>query len=371
MNGAPPPTGARHARPHPAVFRATNSAVLYSDRHGRHGKALRARRRRSRHCPRPAACQQPTRFRHPALCPPPSRARAGPNRVAAFADARFRRAADRCRSGAVRRIRPPGGDAPRAFARTPKIPGPPKLRSRRMACVPSDQHGCRLGHGSRRAHRPGDARPSPREQHPSAFGDGVGANRAGRPCPGTQENLRGTRGRDDRRRAGQAGGFAGGRSGPAPVALRLAARLLGVARALEHRRTVGSPRIRTRAWHRPGTRRTHPYHPPRALDRRRCDHDCPPHRRTRTGAEDGDSRRPGREPRNSADGRNARHVREIHGDAVQPGTQPRREAFPGDPARRRQSSGPIPPHHRRPTAGEGRRRRRRRRRRARDRHGTT
>ena len=266
---------------------------------------------------------------------------------------------------------PPGRDAPRAFARTPKVPGPPQLRSRRLACVPSDRHGCRLGHGSRRAHRPGDARPSPGEQRPSAFGDGVGADRAGRPCTGTEENLRGARGRDDRRRAGHAGGIAGGRSGTAPVALRLAAGLFGVARALEHRRAAGSPRIRARAGNRPGTRRTHPYHPPRPLDRRRGDHDRPAHRRSRTGAANGNARGPGREPRNPADRRDARHVREIHGHVVQPGTQPRREAFPGDPARRRQSSDPVPPHHRRPPAREGRRRGRRRRRRARDRHGAT
>ena len=296
-----------------------------------------------------AACQQPPRIRRPALPPSASGARAGPDRAAAGGDDRFRGEADRCRSAAVRRLCATGSDPPRACCSNCKGTWAceASVSTDWRACL-RVRHGRRLGHGSRRAHRPGDARPSPREQHPSAFGGGAGAHRAGRACTGAKENLRGARGRDDRCRAGHAGGIADSRSGPAPVALRLAARLLGIARALEHRRAVGSPRIRARAGNRPGTRRAHPHHPPGAPDRRRGDHDRPAHRRARTRAANGDPRCPDREPRNPADRRDARHVREIHGDAVQPGAQPRREAFPGDPARRRQgsrscSAAPSPP----------------------------
>ena len=84
---------------------------------------------------------------------------------------------------------------------------------------------CGVGHGSRRAHCPGDARPSTSEPGPAPFGDGAGAHRIGRPCPGTQEDLRGACGRTVRYGAGYAGRTALGRSGPASVPLRLVARL--------------------------------------------------------------------------------------------------------------------------------------------------
>ena len=298
------------------------TAVLDSDRHGRHGAPLCARRRRSRdrRARRRASnrlgfavqlcvLRDPGRVLDPTEVPPEP--------MLAFVARQI--GADPALFG---EYAPPGRDATRAFARTPKVPGSPKLRSRRLACVPSDRHGCRLGHGSRRAHRPSDARPSPREQHPSAFGGGVGAHRVGRPCSGTQENLRRACHRGDRRRAGHAGGVADSRSGPAPVALRLAAGLLGVTRAFEHRRAVGSPRIRARARNRPGTRRANPHHPPDTPDRRRRNHDRAAHRRARTRAANCDPRCPGREPRNPADRRDTRDVREIHGDIVQPGAQP-------------------------------------------------
>ena len=56
------------------------------------------------------------------------------------------------------------------------------------------------------------------------------------------------------------------------------------------------------------------------------------------------------EPGNPARRRDARHVREIHGHAVQPGAEPGRAAFPGHAARCRQGTAPVPPHHRRAPA---------------------
>ena len=56
------------------------------------------------------------------------------------------------------------------------------------------------------------------------------------------------------------------------------------------------------------------------------------------------------EPRNPTDRCDARHVREIHGHAVQPGAEPGRAAFPGHAARCRQGADPVPPHHRRAPA---------------------
>ena len=58
-----------------------------------------------------------------------------------------------------------------------------------------------MGHGSRRTHRPGDARPSAGERRSASGGGGAGTNRAGRPCSRAKEDLRGARGRTVRRGA--------------------------------------------------------------------------------------------------------------------------------------------------------------------------
>ena len=74
------------------------------------------------------------------------------------------------------------------------------------------------------------------------------------------------------------------------------------------------------------------------------------------------------EPGDPARGRDARHVREVHGFAVHQGPEPGRAAFPGHEARRRQGTAAVPPHHRGAQAGQGDRRGRRHRRRPRGRH---
>ena len=91
----------------------------------------------------------------------------------------------------------PPGPKPAASMRVElqRLPAPPELRSRRLARLPSGRHGRGMGHGSRRTHRPGDARPSAGERRPASGGGGAGANRVGRACPGAKEDLRGARGR--------------------------------------------------------------------------------------------------------------------------------------------------------------------------------
>ena len=227
--------------------------------------------------------------------------------------------------------------------------------------LPSGRRGRGVGHGSWRTHRPGNARSSANKRRRAAAGDGARTDRAGRACSRAKENLRGARGRIVQRRAGHAREVAHGRSGIAPIPLRLAAGLFGVARALQHRRAAGSPRICPRVGNRSRAHRTHPRGSPRPADRRRDDHDCPAHRRSRTHTANGDPHCPGGEPRDPADRRDARHVREIHGHLVQPGTEPGRAAFPGHAARCRQGTGPVPSHNRRAPARQGNRRGRRRR----------
>lgn len=86
----------------------------------------------------------------------------------------------RDRSASIRRcsgIRPPGGNPPRACARTSKIAVSSELRSRRLAGVFSGRHGRGMGHGSRRTYRPGNARPSQDERRFASDCGGAGANR--------------------------------------------------------------------------------------------------------------------------------------------------------------------------------------------------
>ena len=66
----------------------------------------------------------------------------------------------------LRRLCATGSDPPRTCRRTAKISGPAEFRTGRLARLPSGRHGRGMGHGSRRAHRPGDARPSADEQRP-------------------------------------------------------------------------------------------------------------------------------------------------------------------------------------------------------------
>ena len=86
-------------------------------------------------------------------------------------------------------------DPPRACRRTAKVSGTAELRFRGLARLSSGRHGRGLGHGSRRTHRPGDARPSADERRLASGGGGVGANRVGRACPRAKEDLRDSRGR--------------------------------------------------------------------------------------------------------------------------------------------------------------------------------
>ena len=190
-------------RSHPAVLRATHPPVRHPDRSRRDGPALCARAptiwRSSGQSGARAiglgfavqlcALRHPGRVLDPAESPP-------------AADARLRRAAARRRSGAVRRLRAPGPDPPRARRRTAKLSAPAELRPGRLARLPSGRRGRGVGHGSRRTHRPGDARPSADERRLASAGGGAGADRAGRPCARAKEDLRGARGRADRRRAG-------------------------------------------------------------------------------------------------------------------------------------------------------------------------
>ena len=113
----------------------------------------------------------------------------------------------------------------------------------------------------------------------------------------------------------------------------------------------------------------HPSGPPRPAGRGRRHHDRTAHRRPRTGPADRHSRGPGRRPGDPARGRDARHVREVHGLPVHQGPEPGRAALPGHQARRGQGAAAVPPHDRGAQAGPRDRRGRRRRRRPRGRHG--
>ena len=169
---------------------------------GRDGEALRAQRRRPG--PRPGqAARESTGWASPssfASCGIP--AGAGSGRAAARGDARLRGA----NSSAYRpRCSPTTRAGTRPAASMPlelqRHPGPAQLRAGRLARLPSGRRGRGMGHGSRRTHRPGDARPSADEQRAAAGGGGAGADRAGRACPRAQEDLRGPGGRTDRCRA--------------------------------------------------------------------------------------------------------------------------------------------------------------------------
>ena len=189
MNGLPPPTGARYAASHPVVIRATNPAFLHPDRSSRNDPPLCARCRRSGARGSQASRGQSAGLRRSALRASSSGPRVGPVGVAARANARLRRETDRGRSRSVWRIRPPGRNPSRAFARTSKATASPELRSHRMARLSPGRHGRGMGHGSRRAHRPGDARPSAGEWRSASGGSRAGASRVGRASPRAKEDL--------------------------------------------------------------------------------------------------------------------------------------------------------------------------------------
>ena len=100
-----------------------------------------------------------------------------------------------------------------------------------------------------------DARPSAGEPRSASISGGPGANWVGRASPRAKEDLRDARGRAVRFGAGYAHGVARGRSRVAPLPLRLAAGLFGIARTLQHRRAAGPSRICAWAGDRPSTRR--------------------------------------------------------------------------------------------------------------------
>ena len=244
-----------------------------------------------------------------------------------------------------------------------------QLRVGGLARLPSGGRRRGLGHGSRRTHRPGDARPSADERRLASGGGGVGANRAGRASPGAKENLRGHRGRAVRHRSGtrstgllavdpelRRSRFAWLRDyseSPAP------SNIVALLDRLEYVRGLGIDAARAG--------RIHAARLARLVDEgaiMTVQHiaDLEPARRTAILVVQA------AEPGNPARRRDARHVREIHGHLVQPGAEPRRAAFPGHAARCRQGTDPVPPHHRRAPPREGSRRGRRRRGRTRDRH---
>ncbi len=131
-----------------------------------------------------------------------------------------------------------------------------ELRVRRLAVLPEGGCGCRLGHRSRRADRPGNGRSFAVEQRAASHGGGVGTDRTGGAGARPEEGLRDPGGRSDRRRAGRTREASGDRSRTAPLSLCLAAGLFGVARPLQHRRATRPPRIRARPGHRSRTRRS-------------------------------------------------------------------------------------------------------------------
>ena len=188
-----------------------------------------------------ASREQSAGIRRSVVRASPSRWRAGPVGVAARTYARLRRETNRGRFGTVRRLRAAGPDPPRTCRRVAKISVTAAFRFCGLAHLPSCWHRRGVGHGSRRTHRPGDARPSAIEQGSPPGGGGAGANRVGCPCTRTKEDFRDARCRIIRCGAGNTHGVARGRSGIAPLALRLAAGLFGVARAIQHRCAAGSP----------------------------------------------------------------------------------------------------------------------------------
>ena len=373
MNGLPPPTGARHAplapccppsnepgcsRSRPITSEMARHYVLGADDLA----LVRARRR----------VDQPARLRRPAmrcsaiLAAAWDPAEQPPEQMIAFVAQSDRRVdpalfADYAQRDQTRREH---------VRRTAKVPGSAELRARRLARLPSGRRGRGVGHGSRRAHRPGDARSSASEQRsccprrrcwsesgwPPVRGRERKPSRRSRPgCP-TRSGIR-SRGCltvDPELRRSRFAWLRDYSESPAP------SNIVALLDRLEYARGLGIDPARAG--------RIHAARLARLIDEGR-DHDRPAHRRTRTRAANGDPRGPGRQPRNPADRRDARHVREIHGHPVQPGTEPRRAAFPGNAARCRQGTGPVPPHHRRAPAREGSRRGRRRRGRTRDRHG--
>jgi hypothetical protein len=148
MNGFPPPTGARHAPSHLAVFRATSPPVLDPDRSGRDDPPLCARCRRSGSRRGQASCEQSVGLRRSALRASPSGWRAGPVGIAAGTNGRLRRATDRGRFGAVRRL---CAAPPRTRRGAAKVSGTAALRFGGLAHQPSCWHRRGLGHGSRRS----------------------------------------------------------------------------------------------------------------------------------------------------------------------------------------------------------------------------
>ena len=357
-----------HVPPLPAVHRAAHPPVRHPGRSRRDGQALRAQRRGPGARPDQAAHRQPTGVRRPALPPAASGPRPGPGERPPASDDRLRRSPARYRPAAFADYALRDQTRREHAVELQKLL---RLRSFRLA----DWRAC-LQVGTDAAWATdrgepivrGDARPSARCQRAHPCRDGAGADRAGSTRARPQAGVPGLGGRPDRDRARCARSTARGRSGAAPLPLRLAAGLPGVAGALQHGRAARPARLRARPRDRRRARRAHPCRPPRPPGRGRRHHDRTAHRRPRTGAADRDPRGPGRRPGDPARGRDARHVREVHGLPVHQGPEPGRAALPGHQARRGEGAAAVPPHHRGAQAGPGDRRGRRRRRRSRGRH---
>ena len=155
-------------------------AVLYPNRCRRNGPALCPQRRRPDPDPDEAAGGQSSGLRCPTLRTPLSWPRHRSGGIATRADACLCRKAAWYRSGIVRRVRPPGGNPPRAYDRTSEASAPPQFRVCRLAILSEGRRGCRLGDRPRGADRPGHDRPFAGEQRAPARGDGVGTDRAWR-----------------------------------------------------------------------------------------------------------------------------------------------------------------------------------------------
>ena len=240
-------------RSHPAVFRATHPPVRHPDRSRRDGQALCAQRRRSGCSSGPSGARSiglgfavqlcllryPGQGAGPGEHPPEAMIvfvaqQLGVSIQPLFADYALR---DQTRREHAVELQ--------------KLSAPAELRAGRLAGLPAGGHGRGVGHGSRRADRPGDARPSADDQRllpAAAVLERIGLAARARARKKTFEAL--ADGLTDAERDAL-DRLADGRSGIAPLPLRLAAGLFGVAGALQHRRAARSPRIRARAGNRP------------------------------------------------------------------------------------------------------------------------
>ena len=324
MNGFPPPTGARHAPSHPVVFRATNSVVRYPDRSSRDDPPLCARCRRSgprreRGVARAIGWDSPFSFARFAIrvgVLDPSESPPAP--MLAFVGE-----TDRGRSGAVRRLRAagtrPAASMPSSLQRYLR------LRSFGLA----DWRTClRVGTDAAWATDRGEPIVQAMLAHlransvllpAAAVLERIGLAARARARKKTfetlaaglsdaeRDTLTGLLAVDPELRRSRFAWLRDYSESPAP------SNIVALLDRLEYARGLGIDTARAG--------RIHAARLAGLVDEGAI-MSVPSYRRSRTGTADGDPRRPGREPRNPAGRRDARHVREIHGHLVQPGAEP-------------------------------------------------